>query len=221
MGYLLNGIKYMVESPSAITRLFTSGANWLLLGMAGAFFLSAFYAILQWLQPLMFLIMAPISILQGESFYGLGAFVIAMLLLFRLGFFNRHRVSKLIISLAYLYVWEIIKALQSTGGLINALMPVFFITAFLLMLYFAYQEKIMVYLKEPKERLSLADKGLSAAEKTYVLALIKGLTPKEIAAEYSVSDSTVRNTLSRAYQKLGVPDRAALLALATRYEVAE
>ncbi|MBL8965381.1 MAG: hypothetical protein JNG85_00150 [Spirochaetaceae bacterium] len=77
----------------------------------------------------------------------------------------------------------------------------------------------MVYLKEPKPRLSLDDKGLSPAEKTYVLAVLAGRNHKEIAVDYEVSDSTVRNTISRAYQKLEVSDKAGLAVLAERFEI--
>lgn len=188
--------------------------------IATVFLLSAFIPVLQWSQPVVFLAMTPMTLSTAQdSFYALGAFVIAVLLLFRLGFYETRRGVKLFLSLGYLYAWELFFAIRMGRELIYSLTPIFFITAFLMILYFAYKEKLMVYLKEPKPKLSLDEKGLSPAEKTYVMAVLSGKNHKEIAVDYEVSDSTVRNTISRAYQKLEVSDKAGLAVLAERFEI--
>ena len=142
-----------------------------------------------------------------------------MLLLFRFGFFETHRILKLSIALGFFFVAEIIAAMIKKEELLTFLAPVFIITVLIITLYLAYEEKLMVYLKEPKETLSLKGKGLTDAEQKYVLAMVGGKSPKEIAFFYEVSESTVRNTLARAYKKLGVGDRSELAALAARVEL--
>lgn len=220
-GYIVNIFSHHSQGVPLLES-FVDGYQLIVLAMAALFTASAFIKPIQWVQPVLFLAMTPLSLSGShESFYGLGAFVIGVLLFFRLGFYARYRAVKLIASLAYLFGWEIFFALRTKRELAYAFTPIFFIAAFILILYFAYQEKIMVYLKEPKEKLSLAKRGLSAAERTYVLALVGGMGPKEIAAEYEVSDSTVRNTIARSYQKLGVHDRSGLAALSEKYEFVE
>lgn len=183
-------------------------------------FLSAYLRSLAWVQPLVILLLSAMNIFQSrDSFYGLGLFVTALLLLIRLGFFERHRAMKIALAFAYLIAVEVVSALVKKELITYALTPVFFILVFLLVLYLAFQEKIMVYLKEPKARISLGEKGLSEAEKSYVLALAKGKNVKEIALDYEVAESTIRNTISRAYQKLGVADKAAFATLVERFEI--
>ncbi|MDP3179785.1 MAG: LuxR C-terminal-related transcriptional regulator, partial [Spirochaetaceae bacterium] len=98
---------------------------------------------------------------------------------------------------------------------------VFFITVFLAFLYLAFNERVVVYLKETKPRLSLTDKGLSQAERTYIRALTVGQSLKEIAAAANISESTVRNTLSRAYKKLEVEDKTELAKMMERHELVD
>jgi DNA-binding CsgD family transcriptional regulator len=197
--------------------------NWILLLSVSGFVLSSIWAPAVWFQPLVFLVIAPLPLMQlAESLYGLGFFVMGILLLFRLGFFEHRRVPKLILAIAYLYLWEVISALKAERNLILAFEPVFFVTVFLLMLYFAFSEKLMVYLHEPREKLSLREKTLSEAERAYVMALLKdGKNYKEIAFDFEVSESTVRNTLARAYKKLGVSDHAGLASLGNKFEIVD
>ena len=184
------------------------------------FFISSRSSRLYFIQPLLFLALTPINLLSAhDSFYGLGFFMMAVLLLFKVGFFTRRRTLKLIGLLIYLYGWELYASLRSGWERGLSLTPVFFVTAFLLFLYILYREQIIVYLKEPKPILDLREKGLSGTERAYITALAKGMSPKEIAAEHKVSDSTVRNTLARAYKKLGVKDKSELTALTARHTV--
>jgi DNA-binding CsgD family transcriptional regulator len=186
-------------------------------------FLSAFWKPAVWFQPFMFFSLMPLPFLDNaQSLYGLGFFVMGVLLLFRLGFYERYRLLKLICSIAYLYFWEIWSALKVGRNLISAFTPVFFVTALLLMLYVAFSEKLMVYLKEPKQKLSLREKTLSEAERAYVMALLKdGKNYKEIAFDFEVSESTVRNTLARAYKKLDISDHMGLVNLANQYDIVD
>jgi DNA-binding CsgD family transcriptional regulator len=54
---------------------------------------------------------------------------------------------------------------------------------------------------------------LTAREREIVAALVSGKTNAQIAASLFISDKTVRNTLTRIYEKLGVRSRTQAMAL--------
>jgi DNA-binding CsgD family transcriptional regulator len=192
----------------------------LLVVIATIFLVSAFVPALAWLQPAIFLAMTPFTLLAGNSsFYGLGFYAGGILFLFKLGFYERHRAAKVACSIGYLMVAEIVMGLRNGQSIYFCLTPVLFIFAFLFALYLTFRDRIFVYLKEPKPSLSLEAKGLSEAEQVYVHTIIEGRPVRDAALESGVSESTVRNTLARAYKKLGVANRAGLLALAEKYDV--
>jgi DNA-binding NarL/FixJ family response regulator len=58
---------------------------------------------------------------------------------------------------------------------------------------------------------------LSSRELEVLVALADGMVYKQIAHELSLSVSTVRSHLHRAYAKLGVADRAQAVLLATKH----
>ncbi len=190
--------------------------------MSALFVASVYVPFLVWYQPIIMFALTPLPFMTThESFYGLGFFSMGVILLFRLGFYERHRVPKFLASLGYLYGCELFTALRTGRGLFYTLTPLFFISAFLVFLYLAFQEKLAVYLKEPKPRYSLSERGLSAAECVYVKAVAEGRMLKQIAFECGVSESTVRNSLSRAYRKLGLEDKSAIAALAGKFEIVD
>lgn len=184
--------------------------------------LSAYKPKLAWIQPCLFLLGTAIGVLTGpESYYGLGFFVISMLLLFRLGFFEKRKAIKFSVALFYLFSLEVGSLLKQGQGVFQALVPVFYILSMLLMLYLAYEEKLMVYLKEPKPVVSLAARGLSPLEAGYVFALIAGKTSKEMAVEFDVTESTARNNISRCFHKLGMEDRHSFTIFTTQNEIVD
>jgi DNA-binding CsgD family transcriptional regulator len=186
------------------------------------FYVSTLNAKLNIIQPIIFLLIAPINFLDShDSFYGLGFFMMATLLLFKIGFFEKGRIPKIVGLLVYLYGWELYAALRAGRNTSSPYTAVFFVTAFLLYLYILYKEQIIVYLKQPKPLLDLQAKGIADTEAAYILALAKGLNVKEIAGRFEVSESTVRNTLARAYKKLGVQDKAELSAFLADYTLPE
>ncbi|MFZ4617189.1 MAG: LuxR C-terminal-related transcriptional regulator, partial [Rectinemataceae bacterium] len=73
--------------------------------------------------------------------------------------------------------------------------------------------------RRKKPRVSLSSRGLAEIEALYAIAFIRGKSVKHIALEYSVSESTVRNTLSHVYKKLGVIDKVGLMTLSIESEV--
>jgi DNA-binding CsgD family transcriptional regulator len=136
-----------------------------------------------------------------------------------MGFFNERRTIKMLACILYLFSVEIFGALSAKRSILATLPAIFFIMAFLLFFYYMFSDKLMVFLNEPKTKLSLETKGLSETEGVYVLALISGKSIKEAAFEAGVSESTVRNTISRGYKKLGVANKSGLMALAEKFDI--
>jgi DNA-binding CsgD family transcriptional regulator len=182
--------------------------------------LSGFLGRLAWLQPAIMLALAPFPTLGDQySFFGLGFFVTGILLLLRLDFYDRFRALKIACSVGYLVAIEVTSAVINKKGMFAGLVTGFFIVAFIAFLLLTFRDRIFVYLKEPKPILSLEAKGLSMAEQAYARAILAGKGVKDVAFESGVSESTVRNTLARAYKKLAVVNRSGLISLAQNYDV--
>ncbi len=212
-GFILVVIMRVTRGLSIIEAL-NSPPNIAQLGVAFMFFLSSKIPRLYWIQPVVLLAITPLPFIgNNDSFYGLAFFVLAVLLLFKIGFFNSLRIPKVIGLLLYLYIVQLITAVIVGRSLQLALTPVFVVTIFLVILYILYHEEIVVYLKEPKPVLDLKGKKLSEAEYLYLMDLRDGRNIKEIAVNHGVSESTIRNTLARVYKKLDVHDKSELMAL--------
>ena len=188
--------------------------------VATLFFVSARWPKLFWIQPVVYLLLTPIPLLQMPvAFYGLGFFVCAMAILFRMGFFEKYRIVRLACCLAYLLSIEVAAIFTAKNTMMDAISAIFFILAFLMFFYLMFQDKLMVFLSEPKQKLSLYAKGLSDTESDYIIAIISGKSVKETAFDAGVSESTVRNMLARSYTKLGVTNRSELFALAEKHDI--
>lgn len=61
---------------------------------------------------------------------------------------------------------------------------------------------------------------LTAREHNLVRALARGLTNRQIAAEFQLSEQTVKNQLTTIYQKLGIGSRLQLAVYAMRNDLA-
>lgn len=219
LGYLLNVVVTTLRGESFAYTFFSTN-QLIVLASIALFALSAFIQPLRWLQPAVFLVTSPITIMQNSrDIYGLGYFVMGVVLLERAGFFVRHRRAKTVGVGVALLGMELAAAIVSKSSLMKALAPTFFILAFGVFLWFLYKDRLVILLKEPKPRLSLVERGLTTSERSYILALIEGKVPKEIGADYDVAESTVRNTLARAYKKLEVADATELAVLAATHEV--
>lgn len=192
----------------------------LMLCTSADIFLSAFHRGARRMQPAFFFALMPFCFDIGiDSIFGLGFYAMGILMLFRLGFYEHRRNLKYFLSIAYVFFWVFWFAVNRHIPIIDAIVTVYFIMVFLFLLYYAFSEKLMVYLKEPRPRISLREKGLSDAERTYIKAIIAGRNYKQIAFDYEVKESTVRNTVARAYKKLGISDRADLVSQAVRFDI--
>lgn len=219
LGFAINFVFGFIYTKS-FTAIFHDVQFTSLLASTIFFLLSTMSHRLKWIQVIVFLGMTGISTIKDpRSVYGLGFFVIAIILLKSFGFFNKNGPLKMFLCVVYLLLTELTGAFFSKDTLQAAIAPTYFISAFLYLLWFFYKDKLVIYLKEPKPKFSLQEKGLSEAERSFVLLSLAGKTQKEIAIDFGLSESTIRNTLARAYKKLGVEDKVGLAVLGERNEI--
>lgn len=219
LGYMHNCILLVGRGSSAL-EIILFPYNIVIAVFILFFVLSALYGSLRWVQPVVFLVGFGFSVMQSpDSISALGFFVVGVALLERGGFFGRHRARKTILLGALLVSAELYAVIYANESLLLALGPTLFILAFGAFFWFLYRERIVIVLREPKLRLSLSEKGLSPAESSYVRALMQGKSSKEIASDYDIAESTVRNTIARACKKLEVEDSTELAVMAATHEV--
>jgi DNA-binding CsgD family transcriptional regulator len=134
--------------------------------------------------------------------------------------------NRSVMPLLFSFVIVIATAAHDVVFLDKAILPYAWVTAYgylamvvAIFILLAKDQGRLLYLKEPKVKLSLDAKGLAEAERLYISSVIAGKSVKEVAFEFAVSESTVRNTLSRAYKKLGVTSKSGLATLAEKYEI--
>lgn len=219
LGYLVNVFSSTVRDLP-LTRVFLSQNQIILLISIMLFMLSALFDRLRWIQPAVFLVTTPFAIVSNSlTIYGLGFFIMSVLLLERANFFSRYRLAKIIGLVVYLLGIEAVSVIFAGEAFNSAISASFFILAFGVFLWFLYKDRLVVFLKEPKPRISLAERGLSLGEQSFVKLTIAGKSQKELAFDFELSESTIRNTLSRAYKKLGVDDRIGLAVLSERFQL--
>ena len=221
IGYVLNVVLNLLNGDTVMYALAAKNQIILLVTIA-LFVLSSFFDRLKIIQPMLFIFSAPLVIIPDpQNIFGLGFFIMGILLLERTGFFLKKRLFKGILLSSYLLIMEITSVLLSKAPLFNAIAPTFFITSFGLFLWILYKDKLVIIMKEKKPTLSLSEKSLSIAEKSFVLETLSGKSHKEIASDFELKESTIRNTLARAYKKLDVEDRVGLALIGERFEITD
>ncbi len=177
------------------------------------FTFSAFKPKFHWIQPILLLALTPLPMIYAHvPAFGLGVFIAAEILLFRLGFFDRWKLSKFAVSILYFFLCQAITGLRAGVDLTTILFYLLFLLLFLLFLLIVYGERWIVYLREPKPLLKLSSMGINGKESAYLKSLLADKPMKVIAQEHGVSESTVRNTLARVYRKFHVHDKSELKA---------
>jgi len=183
-----------------------------------AFIASALHEHLNWLQPVLLLFITPLPMFRfGESMFSLGAFSAATILLFRLGFFEKKRILKFILIMSYYYFCQLLVGITVGAPLLSLVMPLIFMTIFIMFLLLVFREKWIIYIQNEKPELSLSQLGITKTEAEYLRETLTGKTFKEIAIDMQVKESTVRNTLARVYKKMGVADKAGLATKCEKY----
>lgn len=173
-----------------------------------------------WLQPLFLLIYLPFAMLNNpDSLYSMGAFIIAIIELQLLGFFRTHTIKKMLLVFVYYAISIMLIGVSHRRFFLSILVPVLILSVLMAFILMVLSEKWQIVVIRPRQKFRLEDKGLTKREQAYLKDLLKGLTFKEIAFQYHVSESTVRNTFAHIYDKFGVEDKAALLSMLSEFDI--
>jgi DNA-binding CsgD family transcriptional regulator len=224
VGYIVNMVGSLINGRGTPMEVLIGFDHLSILGIGVLFYLGYFFRSLIWAQPIVLFLLTPILMSGSESsssFYPLGFFITAVLLLVRFGALDTHRLKRLALCLIYFLACEVFGWIRFRKDFSSIFSTLFFVLGFLLFLFTAFNDRIVVYLKEPKQKVSLEERGLADAEQLYVLQIISGKSIKEVSFENGVSESTIRNTLSRAYKKLGLHNKADLSKFAEHYDVVQ
>jgi DNA-binding CsgD family transcriptional regulator len=187
------------------------------LAFALLFLASAHFAS-QGLQAGLFFAMAAQQTVTSQNcFYGLAFAVVAVLILFRGGWFLKKALGRAITSAATGSAVLIMPIVVLNKSPI-ALVLVFICVAIYSIIVFGLAKgRCLSALAPKKSILRLADYKLTRREIQIVKARLLGKTIKEFAYENGIAESTVRNALSLSYHKLGIPGGEELMALGERY----
>jgi len=163
-------------------------------------------------EPYVFFLICAIPFLQTpEAIYGFGLFSVGAILLAVDGQLSRKPIRKIALLGAYFLSLVICSSLFNKAGVDVAIGLLIFFAAFFLFLFLTFQEKIIVFVRSDRPTVRLSEKGLTPKESAHLLGLVAGQSVKEIAFAHGVTESTVRNSLSRVYRKLGFMDKAQVL----------
>ena len=186
------------------------------------FAISSLSIALRPLQILVFSLMVPIQAWRdprGLSALGFG--MVAVVLLLRNGFFLRRPWIKALGGGTFFALLIVLPAFWVLGKpllMIPAMAEAFAVVA----VSFALAKgRILAAFSPKKGVLSLGACGLSWRESAFAHALMRGEQVKAVARRSALTESTVRNTLSSAYKKLGVSGILELRELAVKYQVTE
>jgi DNA-binding CsgD family transcriptional regulator len=175
---------------------------------------------LAWIQPVLLLAMTPLPMIYAETpIFSLGVFIAAEILFYRLGFFERLKLPKFILTILYFFLCQTFRGVRTGESAATILVYLLFLGLFLAFLLIVYGERWILYLKEPRPQLFLSSLGLSEKETLYLKALLEDKSMKEIAIDHNVKESTVRNTLARVYRKFEVTDKSELKAKCARFSL--
>lgn len=83
-----------------------------------------------------------------------------------------------------------------------------------------YPTQTETQIQTPAEAPATVTPQLTQREHDLVRALTRGLSNRQIAAEFSLSEQTVKNQLTRIYQKLRIRNRLQLVVYALKNDLA-
>lgn len=194
--------------------------SYIYLVIALLFLATAVFGALGPFQALLFLCLTGVETVSSlNCFYGLGFAIVALLMLFRKGWFVRRSMVKAsIIDLVgcVLLVLPIALSAKPAIALVPAAISA---TTFTILVFGLAKGRFLSSLIPKKPVLKLSDFNLNRREHKVVLGRLSGLSNKELVAENGVTISTIRNAFSTAYRKLGIFCSEDLIALGERYRV--
>jgi DNA-binding CsgD family transcriptional regulator len=181
---------------------------------------SARYAFLGPAQAVLFFAVCGLQTADTlNPFYGLGFAAIAVLVLFRRGNFStRGTIKAAGASAVGISLFAIPILLLGKGGM--AWLPVSICAAIYTALVFGLARSGELSSLVPKKRvLRLAEYKLLPREIRIVKARLGGRSVKELASDFGLAESTIRNALSFSYRKLNIDGAEDLMTLGERYRV--
>jgi len=221
--FVLASVLTLVESLRAGIFFFEAAIDsrfWLVGAIGCLFFLGMRFHRLRLAEPYLFLLLAAIPFFQSpEAVFGFGLFAVGAIMLYVDGHMRRRPLTKMALLVAYLFSLVSVAGVVTHWNLEQVLKMLLFMAGFFLYLFLTFLEKIIVFVKAEKPLVALTEKGLTEKETEHLLSLLAGQTIKEIAWGHGVKDSTVRNSLSRAYHKLGFTDKTQVLQWAENHTV--
>ena len=221
--FLLAAVRWVLigQGHSVDLSITLSDSRFWLVGLVGGlFFVSLGFHPLRMAQPFVFLFISAIPFFQSpESIFGFSLFAVGAIMLYVDGHMRHRPILKMLLLGTYLFFLIIVATVVTVSSLEQATGVILFMAGFFLYLFFTFQDKIIVFVKAEKPVIHLERKGLTTKEVAHLMALLGGRTIKEIAWDYGVKDSTVRNSLARAYHKLGFTDKVQLLQWAGDHSI--
>lgn len=160
-----------------------------------------------------------IAILDSfDSIYGLGLFLLAVMIAYKYEFLQKRPFIKLGLCLLLLFSLIVfsVKRANVADELLYGLDAILFVIMFLAVSFIIFRNELLLALKAQEKRLTspldLEILGISAAEKRVLSILVrKKASDKQIAAELYISVGTVKNHIHEIKKKLGVTTRYALI----------
>ncbi len=175
---------------------------------------------LSWLGPIMLLAFLPFHLSSHiASMYSLGAFLIAIIELYRIGFFKRAGLFKIATLFIYYALTVLLVGIARSVFVVEIIMPIIFLFLFFLYLLPLFQGKWQINILRPRQKIRYKDLNLSERETDFLKQCLDGATFKEIASRNHVSESTVRNTFAHIYHKFEVTGRRGLLSKFADFDI--
>jgi DNA-binding CsgD family transcriptional regulator len=209
-----------IEAVGSLEKALKHPLHWIYLGFALLSLASALFLSLCFLPPALLIATTALwSSEPGSSFSGLGFAVAAFLLLLRMGFLLREPRRKALLLGSAASIAMIAPAILSGRPAVHFVSTLAGVALFWLLIWASLKGKIFAPLSPTPCRFSLKKYNLSERERQFALALIGGKSVKEMASANGLAASTVRNTLSCAYAKLGIKNAVELAVLGARFKV--
>ncbi len=184
------------------------------------FLLATVQQSLAWMGPALLLALVPFHLSSHiASMYSLCAFLIATVELYRMDFFKRAGLFKIVMMFVYYGSSIALVGITLSVSVIEIIIPILFILLSFLFLLPIFQGKRQISILRSRQKIRYKDLNLSERETDFLRDCLDGATFKEIATRHHVSESTVRNTFAHIYHKFGVTDRASLLSQFADFDI--
>jgi len=173
-----------------------------------------------WLSPILLLAFMPFHLTGNiSSMYSMCAFMVAIVELYRIGFFRRAGMFKISALFAYYVLIIMLVGIALSVFIVKIVMPIIFILLSFFYLLPIFQGKWQINHLRPRQKIRYRDLNLTKRETDFLKDCLEGANFKEIALHHGVSASTVRNTFTHIYRKSEVTDRRDLLSKFADFDI--